>query len=255
MENEAQIYESSGSSQDFDFSYVYTPARIACYDTLLTAPRITEVSPGPTAEYIEHLTTTIYEQSHMVGGNIPYTTIREVSENFIHAKFSEIIVSILDQGNTIRFADQGPGIPEKEKAQLPGFSSAIEPMKKYIRGVGSGLPLVREFLNSTHGTITIEDNITTGAVVTISLNPQKEVSLPQKTPTIPIPNLNPRQKTILDILANQGLLGVSNIAQFANIPISSCSNELKKLQEANLIEMIGKKRQLTEYGKKIYRLL
>ncbi len=47
--------------------------------------------------------------------------MREVSENFIHARFKEIIVSILDHGNTIRFADQGPGINFKDKAQLPGF--------------------------------------------------------------------------------------------------------------------------------------
>ena len=79
------------------------------------------------------------------------------------------MVSILDKGNTIRFADHGPGIPSKEKAQMPGFSSAVEPMKNYIRGVGSGLPIVREYLESSHGTITIEDNLGTGAVVTVSL--------------------------------------------------------------------------------------
>lgn len=103
------------------------------------------------------------------GGTIPYTVIREVSENFIHARFKEVVVSILDKGNTIRFADHGPGIPSKEKAQMPGFSSAVEPMKNYIRGVGSGLPIVREYLESSHGTITIEDNLGTGAVVTVSL--------------------------------------------------------------------------------------
>ena len=111
----------------------------------------------------------MYEQSHGAGGTIPYTVIREVSENFIHARFKEVVVSILDKGNTIRFADHGPGIPSKEKAQMPGFSSAVEPMKNYIRGVGSGLPIVREYLESSHGTITIEDNLGTGAVVTVSL--------------------------------------------------------------------------------------
>ncbi len=46
----------------------------------------------------------------------------------------------MDKGNTIRFADQGPGIAHKDLVQEPGFSSATEPMKRYIRGVGSGLP-------------------------------------------------------------------------------------------------------------------
>lgn len=254
LENATLQNETPGENKEFDFNYVHTPARVACYDSLMTAPRITEIAPGPTAEYIEHLTTTIYEQSHMAGGSIPYTTIREVSENFIHARFSEIIVSILDQGNTIRFADQGPGIPQKEKAQMPGFSSAVEPMKRYIRGVGSGLPLVREFLNSAHGTITIEDNIKTGAVVTISLN-QKQEEKPVKKEESPVqtpsPVLTERQKTIMKILASQGLLGVSKISDFADIPVSSCSNELAKLQEASIVEMVGKKRQLTDYGKKI----
>ncbi len=254
MEPITQQHITPDKSDNFDFSYVQTPARVACYDNLMTAPRITEIQPGPTAEYIEHLTTTVYEQSHMVGGNIPYTTIREVSENFIHARFSEIIVSILDQGNTIRFADQGPGIPQKEKAQMPGFSSAIEPMKKYIRGVGSGLPLVREFLNSAHGSITIEDNIKTGAVVTISLKEKQQEKPPQKEETPvhnPLPGLSDRQKTILQILLSQGTLGVSTISKLSGIPLSSCSSELTKLKEANLVELVGKKRQLSEYGKKI----
>ena len=60
-------------------------------------------------------------------------------------------------------------IQEKEKAQEPGFSSAIEPMKDYIRGVGSGFPIVRDYLDERDGSIVIEDNLTSGAVVTISL--------------------------------------------------------------------------------------
>ena len=105
----------------------------------------------------------------------PYTVIREVSENFIHARFAEIIVSILDEGNTIRFADQGPGIMMKDKAQLPGFTSAIEPMKHYIRGVGSGLPIVKEYLDFSHGTISIEDNLGTGAVSYTHLSVSKTI--------------------------------------------------------------------------------
>ena len=156
-------------TDQFDYSHVTTTARVALYDDLKSAPRITEIQPDTTNEYIEKLTTTIYEQAKLAGGKVPYTLIREVSENFIHAKFQEIVVSILDDGNTIRFADQGPGIQEKEKAQKPGFSSAIEPMKKYIRGVGSGFPIVKDYLDDREGTIIIEDNLVSGAVVTISL--------------------------------------------------------------------------------------
>ena len=220
----------------------------------MSAPRITEIPPGPTNEYIEKLTTTIYEQSHMAGGEIPYTTIREVSENFIHAKFSEIIVSILDKGNTIRFADQGPGIQMKDKAQLPGFSSATEPMKKYIRGVGSGLPLVREFLNSSHGTITIEDNIQTGAVVTISLAEPETQPVEQEKPSgkVPLPVLSEREKTMIQLFYEEGALGVTDIKNLTGIPNATISTTLKKLEEANIVAFVlGKKRGLTEYGEKI----
>lgn len=161
---------NSPSTQDsFDYSFVDATARVALYDDLKSAPRITEVHPAGTNDFIEKLTTTVYEQSKLAGGKVPYTLIREVSENFIHAQFREIVVSILDDGNTIRFADQGPGIREKEKAQEPGFTSATEPMKRYIRGVGSGFPLVRDYLDNSDGSIVIEDNLVSGAVVTISL--------------------------------------------------------------------------------------
>lgn len=160
---------SPEGSEPFDYTYVSTVARIALYDDLRSAPRVTEIPPAETLTFIENLAAKVYEQSKGAGGAIPYTVIREVSENFIHAKFKEIIISILDGGNTIRFADQGPGINHKDKAQLPGFSSAIEPMKKYIRGVGSGLPIVKEYLEFSHGNITIEDNMGAGSVVTISM--------------------------------------------------------------------------------------
>lgn len=171
---ESRAYDVPGTVEDYDFAYVPTTARIAQYDDLRSAPRITEIHPAETTVYIENLASKIYEQAKIVGGSIPYTVIREVSENFIHARFQEIVVSILDDGNTIRFADQGPGISNKEKAQLPGFSSAIEPMKSYIRGVGSGLPIVREYLDFSRGSITIEDNLGTGSVVTISMVNQQE---------------------------------------------------------------------------------
>lgn len=175
-----QDESADDGTESFDYTQVRAVARIALYDDLRSAPRVTEIHPAPTAEFIESLASKIYEQAKSAGGTIPYTVIREVSENFIHARFAEATVSILDDGNTIRFADQGPGIPFKDQAQIPGFTSAVEPMKHYIRGVGSGLPIVKEYLDFSHGTITIEDNLGTGAVVTISLRPDGALSQPQE---------------------------------------------------------------------------
>lgn len=246
------------AKDSFDYSYVGTIARVALYDDLKSAPRITEIQPATTNEYIESLTTTIYEQAKLAGGKVPYTLIREVSENFIHAQFQEIVVSILDDGNTIRFADQGPGIQEKEKAQKPGFSSAIEPMKKYIRGVGSGFPIVKDYLDDREGSIVIEDNLVSGAVVTISL--EKKATTPEQVPPLPKPKtqrpavipqipLSDREKSFLMVLMREGELGITELSELTETPVSTTYNTLKKLEEAGLAEKSsGKKRWLTELG-------
>ena len=173
LENQDIRETQESASQDYDYAFVPNIACIAVYDDMKMPPRIIEIQPAPTTDYIEHLASCINNEKTKLGGKIPYSAIREVSENFIHAQFSEIVVSILDNGNTIRFCDQGPGIENKEKATLPGYTSATMEMKKYIRGVGSGLPLVKEFLDFSGGRIIIEDNVRGGSVVTITLAPEE----------------------------------------------------------------------------------
>ena len=278
MDNQANNHAShSSESPLFDYSYVKATACVASYDDLKTAPRITYIEPAPTNEFIEKLTTAVYDQSHLQGGSIPYTVIREVSENFIHAQFKEIVVSILDKGNTIRFADQGPGINEKDNAQKPGFTSAIEPMKRYIRGVGSGLPIVREYLDTSGGYISIEDNLSTGAVVTVSLE-SRPAEIPSNTTIyppahqhssstdkqppdspifIPVPKLTNREKQFLSVLLNENTMGVTELAEVTNTPTTSAYNTLSKLEQHGLVEHIpgGKKRALTSFGEEVARSL
>ena len=248
------MVDNENRAEGFDYGYVGSTARIALYDDMKSAPRITKITPNTTNEYIETLTTTIYDQSRQLGGKLPYTVIREVSENFIHANFKEIVVSILDNGNTIRFADQGPGITEKERAQRPGFSSATEQMKDYIRGVGSGFPIVKDYLDEKNGTITIEDNLVSGAVVTISLNPNKKAF--KESPSInremlPLPTipLTDREKFFLKALLREGELGITELSQISSTPSSSTFATLSKLEQAALVEKLpGKKRTLTDMG-------
>lgn len=255
-----------------DFSYVPAPARIAVYDDLRSAPRILQIDPAPTAAFIESLTTAVYEQSRLLGGSIPYTVIREVSENFIHAAFKEIVVSVLDGGDTIRFADQGPGIIDKDKVQQPGFSSATAPMKQYIHGVGSGLPIVREYMETKNGTIQIEDNIDSGAVITISLNHKDASKAAEAEPLVePIPKSRPartassadreldllmaglskRAYSILSLFVLEKVWGVTDISKELELPPSSTFAELNKLEEAGIITKLGKKRALTDFGAKV----
>ncbi len=239
--------ESAPSS--FDYSRISTPARIAIYDSLKTAPRVIQIPGGPTHEYIEQIASITYKSAKDQGGMIPYTVVREVSENFIHAEFCEVVVSIFDQGNTIRFADQGPGIKNKELVQEPGFSSAIEPMKRYIRGVGSGLPIVKDYLETSHGRIEIEDNVNQGSVVTISLVPASEKHISPADPLVF--DLTENEEAILKMLAPDSVLGVSEINKLTGIAVSSVHTALSKMEAAGLVQKVNKKRSLTTQGRQV----
>lgn len=179
------------------------PARIAVYDDASAAPRVVEVEPQEVRAYLEEITATVSRLVREQGGSVPFMVIREIVENFIHAYFQAPTITILDQGNTIRFSDQGPGIREKSLALEYGTSSATEEMKRYIRGVGSGLPYVQQYMADKGGSLEVEDNISGGTVVTISTRPREEaraisgaedVGTPGPTPQVgqaPLPQQTP----------------------------------------------------------------
>ena len=165
--------ENGGTQEEPDGALVVRyPARIAVFDDVAAAPRVVVVEPKDIRSYLEEITATVTKLAQEQGGGIPFTVIREVVENLIHAYFIEPTVSILDGGNTIRFSDQGPGIKDKDRALEYGTTSATLEMKRYIRGVGSGLPYAQQFLEDKGGSLTVEDNIHKGTVVTVSLVPQ-----------------------------------------------------------------------------------
>ena len=84
-------------------------------------------------------------------GVIPYTVIREITENFIHADFAR--ASRLDP--RVRIDDpvrrSGSRYSRQRARACPGFTTARGEMKRYIRGVGSGLPIVQEYLAHSGG--------------------------------------------------------------------------------------------------------
>ena len=150
-------------------STVYA-TRISIYDDMLSTPRVVVVQPSDPRTYLEEVTNTVYRSMKEQGGSLPLMIIRELVENFIHAHFAEPIVSILDGGNTVRFADLGPGISDKERAFEFGVTSADRTMKRYIRGTGAGLPMVQQYLENAGGAVSIEDNLGCGTVVTVSVD-------------------------------------------------------------------------------------
>ncbi len=264
------VDESSDSSVVLS-SAIHSRARVAVYDAPLASPRVEEIGPAPVDEYIEALAARVYDLARCQGGAIPYSVIREVTENLIHASFAEPVVSILDAGHTIRFADQGPGITNKEKAVLPGFTTATSPMKKHIRGVGSGLPIVRDYLTTSGGRLIIEDNLGKGAVVTISgqsipcdrvrtedpvgslvSTPASDDSLPLYPECIPSPaghpRLSTRQKHVLALVLESGSAGPSLVSRELGVGISTAYRDLASLEEVGLISSDGGKRALTDEG-------
>ncbi len=166
--------ESEGDDTGARPLEVREAARIAVYDDTAAAPRVVVVEAGEVRAYLEEVTATVARLVREQGGSVPFMVIREIVENFVHAYFQAPTITILDGGNTIRFSDRGPGIREKSRALEFGTSSATEEMKRYIRGVGSGLPYVQQYMEDKGGSLDIEDNLDGGTVVTISTRPREE---------------------------------------------------------------------------------
>lgn len=173
----AQKQDSNDSDEASE--QVSYATRIAIYDDMLSTPRVIVVSPKDVRSYLEEVTNTVYRCMKEQGGGISLMVIREIVENFIHAHFVEPIISILDDGNTIRFADQGPGIEDKERAFEFGVTSADRDQKRYIRGTGAGFPMVQQYLENAGGAISIEDNLHQGTVVTVSIDPNRAAEIEQ----------------------------------------------------------------------------
>jgi len=220
-------------------------ARVALYDSILAAPRVDDVRAESPRDLIEALSETVYDLAHRAGGTAPYTVIREVVENLIHADFSEIVVSLLDNGSTLRFADQGPGISDKSRAVQPGFTTATASMKDYIRGVGSGLPIVNEFLTREGGSLVLEDNLGRGTVVTLSLEPviipSEEAGVGGSTTPAPdsiddVPPLSLRQKKVLSLVMELGEVGPTLVSKELAVGLSTAYRDLASLEEFDLIE-------------------
>jgi anti-sigma regulatory factor (Ser/Thr protein kinase) len=246
----ASVAASSAPSHTLTLSGTDAGARIAVYDSLAAAPRVEDVTGVDLADAIERLASRTYHLAREQGGEVPYTLIREIVENLVHAGFSEVVVTILDNGNTVRFSDQGPGIPDKERVFLPGFSTASSEMKRYIKGVGSGLPLVKECLTFAGGSIEIDDNLGRGAVVTIRV--ERKTSTDPEPPTgerHQVPRLSNRQKQVLAIVMELCSAGPSAVARELSVGLSTAYRDLASIEDAGLIvaDETGK-RQLTEFG-------
>lgn len=233
-------------------------AEVVVYDSLRTPPRVTLVQSSSAGSLIEELSNNTHRLISELGGAFPYAVIREIMENLIHADFRNVVVSILDSGRVLRVADQGPGISNKTHALLPGFTTASADMKAIIRGVGSGLPLVSDYLTRNGGSFTIEDNLGAGTVLTL------EATIPPGAPTNPadeIPSLPPtevlhlgaeltsRHKKVLALAFEYGEVGPTLLSKELSVGLSTAFRDLEHLTIMGLIEQNGiGRRTLTRAG-------
>lgn len=233
--------------------------RIAVYDAPGAAPRTEDVVAATEADLIDGVASRVHTLAREAGGRLPYTVIREVAENLIHAEFREPVVSILESGTTVRFADRGPGIPDKRRALLPGFSTASGRMKSVIRGVGSGLPIVSDYLGFAGGSLEIEDNLGYGAVVTVRSSsggtpppPPNRAPRTTEVPLAALPaplSLTTRQKKVLSLVLELGEVGPTIVSNELSVALSTAYRDLAVLERYGLIESdpVGK-RVLTAEG-------
>ena len=84
----------------------------------------------------------------------------------IHANGGTITVMVCDDAITMVLADQGPGIPDVEKALTAGFSTAPENVRNLGFGAGMGLPNMKKYTDE----LAIETEKDVGTTVTMKVN-------------------------------------------------------------------------------------
>jgi hypothetical protein len=251
-------------------------ARIALYDSPIAAPRIDTLTGTSVSQFMGDLPAHVYQLSHDLGGRIPFTVIKEITDNYIHADFSEIVISVSNEGNVLSFSDQGMGIADIQSAFLPGYTSANKKMKKYIRGVGSGLCIAREFMEGMGGSLQIARNMGRGCVVTLSLgvtgvdnNHQRGVvqeTMPaphgqfhrmESTPAPSLPHtfsmkqsvITKREDSVLALFSSYDCIGPTIVKDELGLSLATACRTLTALEEAALvISTTSKKRVLTDKG-------
>lgn len=246
----------TGRSSDPSLQAPEGTPRIAIYDNERTAPRVVDIKESRLPDLVDALATRTYDLARQQGSRLPFTVLREVIENLIHAYFSEVVVTILDGGNTIRISDRGPGIPSKAKALRPGFTTADASLKRFLKGVGSGLPIANESLEHLEGVLQIEDNLEGGTVITLKVPRSHEPAHPQAVhpqsssgEEPDIPQVPTRQLKVLLILVELGTAGPTRVAEELQISRSTAYRDLSALERAGLVtSRFGGARQLTERG-------
>lgn len=197
--------------------------RFAAYGAPCEPPVVEEVS-GDEAGLIEALFARAASACAL-----PPLAVREVIENLVHADFEGACVSAFDGGSRLRVSDCGPGIPDKERALEPGFSTACDRARGVVRGVGSGLPIASAVMASVGGTLEIDDNLRGGTVVTLS-GPGPNVAPAHGAPAVP-----EGARRLLALLLEIAPAAPAALAKELSIPLGECGRDLVFLEHRGLV--------------------
>ena len=104
------------------------------------------IEPAPTVEFIDALTDVTTRLAHQAGCPFPREMIREICENFIHARFSLVQINVYS--DHITFEDDGPGPNWGADIEAEGYSTATPEMAPYITHPGRGFLVAREALKA-----------------------------------------------------------------------------------------------------------
>lgn len=245
-------------------------ARIAVYDSFTASPFIVDIGSDDFLRVVDEISAKAYNLGRERGGRIPYIVIREVVENLVHAGFKDVVITVEPDGDIIRISDHGPGIANKQKAFTPGFTTATSELKRMIKGVGSGLPIVKESLELMGGCVILEDNLSSGLVITLKGSaaqklkerPDETLDLAEKPfaeEEAPVEarqksdeeiesGITPRQKKVLMLLAEGGSAGPSVVAKELKLSTATAYRALEALEDLGLIESRDGKREITPRG-------
>jgi hypothetical protein len=222
-------------------------ARLAIYRDGEPEPKVEEVQGTGPEELIHRLCTATQRVIRDQGAILPQPAVKALIENLVHARFQSPTVSILDGGRTIRVADRGPGIADKQRAVEPGYSSAGEAERRFIAGVGAGLAVAARQAEESGGRLEISDNLGGGTVVTLefagtdtSVGPA--LARPEPTRRRPYPDadrpseLSDNGKRVLLLLAELGGSGLTTICDELRIPADAARSELDSLRRLGLLD-------------------
>lgn len=234
--------------------------RVVLYQDILEQPKISIIPFCDDIKlYLENISSYVIKLLNEIGSPFENSIIAEMVSNFIHSDFMFPTIIIANQGHTLIFGDQGRGFSENTN-QTPYYSQTTSEKKKYIRGLGLGLPLVKALLNEVNGTLTIHSNNHRGTIITLDIpqiilndlsdkkNSRELINKKADNNNSPHYYLNSRQQATLTLVGKTGETGPSIISKVLGVALSTAHRDLKYLEAIQLITSNKGKRTITESG-------